>query len=138
MASAISRTPRASATGLRGRCAARPRICAKVGALVPDAKAAAPITGDANAAPAQASERSQSPIVRLSTGTFANVQPIRKPDTIAIAAIRDHQPLPAASAVRLRTPSAVANTTAASPTPPAACQRQCGWLDTRPPQPNLG
>src|SRR2546427_5883529 len=130
--------PRASATGLRGRCAARPRICAKAGAVLPDARAAAPITGDANTAPVQASERSQSPTVRLSSGTFATVQPVRIPDTIAIAAIRNHQAAPAATAVRLRTLSAVAKITAASPTPPAACQRQYGWSDTRPPQANLG
>src|SRR5262249_5974996 len=115
----------------------RPRICAKLGALAPDASAAAPRSGAISATAAQASDRSQSPTVRLSSGTFATVQPISVPDIIAIAASRSHQPMLATAAVRPRTASAVPKIKVASPTPPAACQGQCGWLETAPPQTNL-
>src|SRR5262249_22280347 len=107
-------------------CAARPSICAKLGAVVPDAAATAATTGDASAVAAQASERSQSPTVRLSSGTFATVQPIRMPATVAITAIRNQQRESSAAALGPRTASALAKITAASPTPPAACQGQCG------------
>src|SRR5262249_41929898 len=75
--------------------------------------------GAISATAARARERSQSPIVRLSSGPFATVQPISVPDTIAIAASRSHHPMLAAAAARPRTASPVAKTKAASPTPPA-------------------
>src|SRR4029450_9244040 len=112
-------------------------IRAKLGACIPVARAAAPATGDISATPAQASERSQSPTVRLSSGTLATVQPIRMPATVAITAIRNQQRVSTAVAVRRRTASALAKITAASPTPPAACQRQYGWLETRAPPGNF-
>src|SRR5260370_901540 len=77
--------PSESVTASLGRCTGRPRTRAKLGALTPDARAAAAATGDISATAAQASERSQSPGGRLSSGTFATVQPVRPPATIAIA-----------------------------------------------------
>src|ERR1700747_1155729 len=88
--------PSESVTASLGR---RARTRAKLGALAPDARAAAAATGDISATAAQASERSQSPSVRLSSGTFATVQPIRPPATIAIAVRRSHQPALAGPAV---------------------------------------
>src|SRR5256886_17263406 len=108
--------PSESVTASLGRCAGRPRTRAKLGALAPDARAAAAATGDISATAAQASERSQSPSVRLSSGTFATVQPLRPPATIAIAVRRSPHPALAAAAGPQPTPSPAATPKAAEPT----------------------
>src|SRR6202158_1731880 len=113
-------------------------MAAKLGSVVPDAAAAAQASGAARATAAQASERSQSLMARLSSGMFSTVQPMSVPDTNAIAAIANHRPGVNATAAPRRAPRAAANNAAASATPPPACHRHAGWLETAAPQLNLG
>ena len=73
---AIRTAPSSSVRPSRGRRAERPRIRSRVGSVRPCASATATATGAASATAVQPSERIQSPTVRLSSGTFATVQPI--------------------------------------------------------------
>src|SRR5216684_23639 len=91
-ASTMRRVPSISVSGWLGRCAGRPSMDAKLGIVVPDAAAAAQAIGASRATAAHARERSQSALLRLSIGTFSTVQPMRVPDTNAIAAIAHQRP----------------------------------------------
>src|SRR5439155_8349563 len=135
--SATSKSPGASVSNSWGGGARRPSPLAKLGIVAPAVLAAAPARGESAATAVQASERTQSPTVRLSIGTFSTVQPISVPPTKAFAATKAHKLAAGGAADRREANQAATNTTAASTTPPAACQRQCGWLETVPPQANL-
>ena len=105
--------------------------CAKLGTPVPPATPR-PRRRSARRArpPPMPASGSSRPTVRLSIGTFAIVQPISVPDTTRNR--RNAQPDPRR---RRRSPPARRQRGARTParrsaTPPAACQRQCGWLET--------
>jgi hypothetical protein len=69
---------------------------------------------------------------------FSTVHPTKTPATAAFTAMAIQiRPSGSGLPARRRALSAVANTKPANNTPPAACQRQCGWFDTGSPQTNF-
>src|ERR1700704_4370168 len=98
----------------------RPKLATGMLRMSPAAQA----IGAAKARAAQAIDTVQPPTRRLSTGTFATVQPISVPDTAAINPPRGQVWGGGTRGARLAATPAMPNTRAANTTPPAACQAQ--------------
>src|SRR5438477_8151533 len=99
--------------------------------------AAPAATGESAATAVQASERIQSPSVRLSIGTFSTVHPISAPPVRANAATNSHERAGSGTLDQRPDTPAAANTSAASAIPPNAWKSHREWLETAPPKPNF-